>query len=70
MIPITKDEAEFLRSVDPTTYIAITGRTKRARHKHRYVCENIDTLRLLTNNEAACKIVAAHDRWMRGRRRG
>ena len=69
MILITREEAEFLRSVDPTLYIATTGRGKRAQHKHRYVPEQIDTLRLLVNNAEARRIVEAYDRRRRGMHR-
>lgn len=65
MIQITKQEAEFLRKVDPETFIAVTGRKKAARHKHRYIAEDIETLRLLPNNSEAAAIVDAYDRRQR-----
>lgn len=65
MIQITKEEAEFLRKVDPNIFIAVTGRHKPARHKRRYVAEDIETLRMLPDNTEARNIVAAYDRRQR-----
>ena len=65
MIQITKNEADFLRSVDPNIFIAVTGRHKAARHKRRYIAEDIETLRMLPNNSEAVAIVEAYDRRQR-----
>lgn len=65
MIQITKEEADFLRKVDPSIFIAVTGRHKPARHKRRYIAEDIETLRLLPNNSEASAIVEAYDRRQR-----
>ena len=59
MIKITKEEAELIRRVDPTVFIAVTGRHKNARSKRRYVSEDIDVMRLLKHNAEAAAIVDA-----------
>ena len=65
MIKITKEEAELIHRVDPTVFIAVTGRHKNARSKRRYVSEDIDVMRLLKHNADAVAIVDAYDRRMR-----
>lgn len=65
MIQITKAEADFLRKIDPEIFIAVTGRKKAARHKRRYVAEDIEVLRLLPGNSEAASIVEAYDRRQR-----
>lgn len=65
MIQITKAEADFLRKMNPQIFIAVTGRRKAACHKRRYIAEDVETLRLLSNNSEAAAIVDAYDRRQR-----
>lgn len=70
MIEISCSEAEYLRErLGDNFTCAVTNRGKGAKHKHRYITEDINILRLLPENAEASAIVAAYDA-RRGWRRG